>query len=81
VGASREPIDEKILWVDCLEYTIGNKCSFIGTDEYIQIIFVGFETDVYKVIFVGLGRTRQIYGLFSLTLTGPLYSSVTWPNR
>jgi hypothetical protein len=49
VGASREPIDEMILWVDCLEYTIGNKCSFIGdyifigTDEYFQIIFIGFE--------------------------------------
>jgi hypothetical protein len=30
--------------------------KFIGTDEYIQIIFVGFKTDEYKVIFVGLGR-------------------------
>jgi hypothetical protein len=30
--------------------------KFIGTDEYIQTIFVGFETNEYKVIFIGLGR-------------------------
>jgi hypothetical protein len=42
--------------------TIGNRCSivgdyiFIGTNEYIQIIFVGPETDENKAIFVGLGQ-------------------------
>jgi hypothetical protein len=30
--------------------------KFIGTNEYIQIIFVGPETDEYKLIFVGLGE-------------------------
>jgi hypothetical protein len=28
---------------------------FLYSDEYIQIIFVGFRTDEYKVIFVSLG--------------------------
>jgi hypothetical protein len=36
--------------------TIENKCFgdyiFVGTDEYIQIIFIGFETDEYNIIFV-----------------------------
>jgi hypothetical protein len=42
-----------------LDFTTGNKCSFIGgyifvgINVYIQIIFVGFETNEYKVIFVG----------------------------
>jgi hypothetical protein len=31
--------------------------KFVGTDEYIQIIFIGPETDEYKVIFIGLDRT------------------------
>jgi hypothetical protein len=30
---------------------------FVGTDEYIQIIIVGFKIDEYKVIFISLGRT------------------------
>jgi hypothetical protein len=29
---------------------------FIGTDIYIQIIFVSFKTDAYNIIFVGLGQ-------------------------
>jgi hypothetical protein len=39
--------------------TIGKRHSFvgvfkfIGTDEYIQIIVTGFETDEYNFIFVG----------------------------
>jgi hypothetical protein len=45
--------------------TTGNMCSFIGdykfvgTDEYIQIILVGFETDEYKGIFAGLGLAQM----------------------
>jgi hypothetical protein len=27
--------------------------KFVGTDEYIQIIFTGFETDASTFIFVG----------------------------
>jgi hypothetical protein len=30
--------------------------KFVGTDEYIQIIFIGFGTDECKFIFVGLGH-------------------------
>jgi hypothetical protein len=33
--------------------TTRKRHSFIGIDEYIQIIFVGPETDEYKLIFVG----------------------------
>jgi hypothetical protein len=32
--------------------TTGKQYSFIGTDEYIQIIFVCFETDEHNFIFV-----------------------------
>jgi hypothetical protein len=69
---------------------------FVGTDEYIQIIFVGFEIDEYKVIFVGLGRAPTniwaiqfdfdrphifIGGATSLTNIIYVYSSVTWLHR
>jgi hypothetical protein len=29
---------------------------FVGTNKYIQIIFIGFETDEYNFIFVGWVR-------------------------
>jgi hypothetical protein len=31
--------------------------NFIGIDECIQIIFIGPETNEYKLIFIGLGQT------------------------
>jgi hypothetical protein len=33
--------------------TTGNCHSFVGTDKYFQIIFVGPEINEYKLIFVG----------------------------
>jgi hypothetical protein len=30
--------------------------KFVGTDEYIQIIFIGFGTEECKFIFIGLGH-------------------------
>jgi hypothetical protein len=32
--------------------------KFVSTDEYIQIIFAGPETNEYKVIFIGFGREQ-----------------------
>jgi hypothetical protein len=31
---------------------------FTGTDEYVKIIFTGFETDEYKIMFISLGLAR-----------------------
>jgi hypothetical protein len=33
--------------------------KFVGTDEYIQIIFIGPETDEYKLIFVGFDQASM----------------------
>jgi hypothetical protein len=69
--------------------------KFVGTGEYIEIIFIGFRTDEYKVIFIGLGWAPMniwvvwfnfnpphiFVGLVmsSMNIHG-LYSSLTWPN-
>jgi hypothetical protein len=37
-----------------VDFTTEKLYSFIGTDEYIQIIFIGPKTDEYKVIFVSI---------------------------
>jgi hypothetical protein len=52
--------------------------SFVGTDEYIRIIIIGFEIDEYNVIFISLGPAPMNLWVIRLTLTGPIYSSVTW---
>jgi hypothetical protein len=39
----------------CCTSTTGKHHSFISTDVYIQIIFIGSKTDEYKVILIGLG--------------------------
>jgi hypothetical protein len=51
---------------------------FVGTNEYIQIIFVSFETGEYNFIFVGWVRDRRIYESSDLTLTDLIYSLVMW---
>jgi hypothetical protein len=70
--------------------------QFVGIDEYIQIIFIGPETDEYKIIFVGLDQTpTNIWAIwvdldqphiFNGGATSPtnirgLYSSVAWTHR
>jgi hypothetical protein len=70
--------------------------KFIGTDEYIQIIFVRPKIDEYKFIFVGFdweltniwairfdfNRTHIFIGeATSLTNIRALYSLVTWPHQ
>jgi hypothetical protein len=55
--------------------------KFISTDEYIQIIFIGPETNKYKVIFVSLGQPPMNIWAISLTLTDPIYSSVEPRHR
>jgi hypothetical protein len=50
-----------VIYVICLctHFTTAKRHSFVGgfkfvgTDEYIQIIFIGFETDEYNFIFAG----------------------------
>jgi hypothetical protein len=37
-----------------VDFTTEKLHSFIGTNEYIQIIFIGPKTDEYKVISVGI---------------------------
>jgi hypothetical protein len=70
--------------------------KFVGTDEYIQIIFVGPKTDKYKLMFVGFDReTMNIWvvrfdfdrtHVFVGEATSPtnihvLYLLVIWPHR
>jgi hypothetical protein len=43
-------------WVIVDRFTTGKCHSFISTDECIQIMFIGPETNEYKVIFIGLVR-------------------------
>jgi hypothetical protein len=38
-------------------HSLVNFFIFVGTNEYIQITFISFGTDEYKVIFIGLGLT------------------------
>jgi hypothetical protein len=82
--------------------TIGKHHSFVvffkfdGTDEHIQIIFIGFETDEFKVIFISLGREPTniwvvrfdfdrthifIGGTTSPMNIRGIYSSVAWLDR
>jgi hypothetical protein len=70
--------------------------KFIGTDEYIQIIFIGSETNEYKGLFVGLGHeTTNMWAvrfdfdrphIFVGSTTSPtnirsIYLSVMWCHR
>jgi hypothetical protein len=65
---------------------------FTGTDEYVKIIFTGFETDEYKIMFISLGLARTNIWDIRFDFDRPhiyIYSSfrprhrrisVTWPT-
>jgi hypothetical protein len=44
---------------------------FVGTDEYIQIIFIGFETDEYNFIFIGSIRQMTNVWVIRFNLDRP----------
>jgi predicted secreted protein len=53
--------------------------KFIGTDKYIQIIFVGPKTDEYKLILIGdTTSPTNICGLFIGDIASPTNIRGTW---
>jgi hypothetical protein len=65
---TREMIAIMRTWV----VTTGKQRSFVGTDEYIQTIFIGFKTDEDNRIFVGTNQESMNIGCVQVDHCGPL---------
>ncbi len=68
---SKTPLKVVPSWFLHMRDTTRKRHSFIGTDEYIQIIFIGFETDEYNFIFIGSIRQMTNVWVIRFNLDRP----------
>jgi hypothetical protein len=64
----------------CRTSTTGKRHSFIGTDVYIQIIFISSKTNEYKVILIGLGQEPMNIWAIRFDFDWP-HIFVGWPRH
>jgi hypothetical protein len=76
-----EKCKEKRVTTTRKHYSFVDFFKFIGIDKYIQIIFIGSETDECKVIFIGLGRAPMNIWSIWFDFDYPIYSSVRPHHR